>query len=236
MLAPRRFTHTSPLCYNPGMKRAALYTMRVLALLILASLLGFAALVWQVDALGRRDFAQPADVIVVLGARVEPGGRPGSDLASRTYHAVDLWLAEYAPVIICSGGFRNEPLSAASVCRRFAASLGVPEEQIRLADGTSNTQGDAIETARVMAENGWENAIVVSHPLHLYRARWLFRQAGVDAVTSPTTTETGMIYWPLRLWYAVREAGAIVVTALTGTGLLPETLVSRLQSWSAVLP
>jgi uncharacterized SAM-binding protein YcdF (DUF218 family) len=218
------------------MKRAALHTVRVLALLVLACLLGFAVLVWQVDALGRRDHAEQADVIVVLGARVEPGGRPGSDLTSRTYHAVDLWLAEYAPAIICSGGFQDEPLSAASVCRRFAASLGVPEEQIWLADGTSSTQGDAIETARVMAENGWKSAIVVSHPLHLYRARWLFRRAGVDAVTSPTTTETGLIYWPLRLWYAVREAGAIVVTALTATGLLPQSLVSRLRSWSAVLP
>ena len=61
-----------------------------------------------------------ADAIVVLGARVNADGSPGSDLTSRTYHAVDLWLAGYAPHIICTGGFKNERLSAAAVCRRFA--------------------------------------------------------------------------------------------------------------------
>ena len=77
-------------------------------------------LTWQVDRLGREDQARPSDVIVVLGARVNADGTPGSDLTSRTYHAVDLWQPGMAPVIICTGGFRNEPLSAASVCKRFA--------------------------------------------------------------------------------------------------------------------
>ena len=211
--------------------------LRGLALLLLVALLGFAFLAWQVDRLGGRDDAQAldapaADTIVVLGARVNADGSPGSDLTSRTYHAVDLWLAGYAPHIICTGGFKNERLSAAAVCRRFAVELGVPADRVYLADGSSNTIEDAVSAAQVMAGQGWRKAILVSHPLHLYRARWLFRRAGLDVVTSPTSTEVARIAPPLRLWYAVREAGAVVVTALDGWDTVPPEWIARLQRWS----
>jgi uncharacterized SAM-binding protein YcdF (DUF218 family) len=214
--------------------------LRAVGLVVVGSataiVLGFAFLTWQIDRLGRRDDARAADAIVVLGARVEPDGHPGSDLTSRTYHAVDLWRAGYAPQVICTGGFKDEPLSAAAVCRRFAIELGVPHDQIWLADGTRSTVEDATATAKVMADRGWHTAILVSHPLHLYRARWLFQLAGVDVVTSPTTTKTDRIFLPVRAWYALREAGAIVVTALDSAGWLPSTWADTLQSLSSELP
>ena len=176
--------------------------------------------------------APAADAIVVLGARVNADGSPGSDLTSRTYHAVDLWLAGYAPHIICTGGFKNERLSAAAVCRRFAIELGVPADRIYLADGSSNTIEDAAATAQVMADQGWRKAILVSHPLHLYRARWLFRRVGLDVVTSPTSTEVQRIAPPVRAWYAVREAAAILITALDGWKIVPPEWIARLQRWT----
>lgn len=215
-------------------------TLRAVGVVLIGGLavlvLGFGLLAWQVDRLGQRDDARSSDAIVVLGARVEADGRPGSDLTSRTYHAVDLWQAGYAPVIICTGGYKNERLSAANVCHRFAVELGVPADQVRLADGTTNTNEDAAATARVMAENGWSTAILVSHPLHLFRARWLFREAGVDAVTSPTSTETGNIFPLLRAWYVLRESGAIIVTVLERWGWLPPEWTERLQALSYGLP
>jgi len=108
------------------MRRLLRAVLRALLLLIALTLLAFAFLATQVDRLGRRDDARPADVIVVLGARVNPGGSPGSDLTSRTYRAADLWLDGYAPHIICAGGFKDERSSAAAVCRRLAIALGVP--------------------------------------------------------------------------------------------------------------
>ncbi len=210
--------------------------VRTVLLLLLLAILGFAFLVWQVDRLGREDYARPADVIVVLGARVNADGSPGSDLTSRTYHAVDLWNAGIASEIVCTGGFRNEPLSAASVCKRFAESLGVPGAQVHLADGSSNTIEDAQSTHEVMAQHGWRSAVLVSHPLHLFRARWLFRRAGIDAVTSPTSTDTQRIFAPLRIWYDIREAGGVVVTALDGWAIIPDEWVAKLQTWAYGLP
>lgn len=210
--------------------------LRTLAVLCILTLISFGFLALQVDSLGRQDHAQPADAIVVLGARVEADGRPGSDLTSRTYRAVDLWQAGYAPHIICTGGFKDEPLSAASVCKRFAAELGVPDSLVFLADGSTNTVEDAQVSAQLMAAQDWRTAILVSHPLHLFRARWLFERAGIDAVTSPTSTETARIFLPLRLWYAGREAAAVIVTALHGWEVIPAEWVAKLQTWAYRLP
>jgi uncharacterized SAM-binding protein YcdF (DUF218 family) len=218
------------------MRRVLRAILRVVLLVLLLAFLGVAFLTWQVDRLGREDQARPSDAIVVLGARVNADGSPGSDLTSRTYHAVDLWQAGTAPNLICTGGFRDEPLSAASVCKRFAASLGVPAESIFLADGSTNTIEDAQSTREVMAREGWRSAVLVSHPLHLFRARWLFRRAGIDAVTSPTSTDTQRIFPPLRVWYDLREAGGVVLTALDGWSLIPPQWVAKLQTWAYGLP
>ena len=202
----------------------------------LFSVAGIALLAWQVDRLGQKDDVRSADVIVVLGARVQPDGQPGPDLSSRTGHAVALWHQGYAPFIICSGGFKNERLSAAAVCREDAVEQGVPRERVFLADGTANTAEDARAAAEVMAENGWRSAILVSHPLHVFRARWFFQHAGVQVVTSPTSTETSRIYLPLRVWYAVREAGSMVVTTLEDWGWFPDAWRQRLEIWRVNLP
>jgi uncharacterized SAM-binding protein YcdF (DUF218 family) len=87
-----------------------------------------------------------------------------------------------------------------------------------------------------MAREGWRSVVLVSHPLHLFRARWLFRREGIDAVTSPTTTDTQRIFLPLRAWYDLREAGGIVVTALDGWSIIPEQWVAKLQTWAYALP
>lgn len=219
-----------------GMRRLVRVALSVLGLVILAGLLAIGALAWQIDRLGRQDEARPSDAIVVLGARVEADGRPGSDLTSRTLHGVDLWQAGYAPWIICTGGFKNERLSAAAVCKRYAVQLGVPATQVFLADGGNSTAEDALAAARVMREHGWRTAILVSHPLHLFRSRWLFTRAGIDAVTSPTTTETDRIVLPLRLWYVLREEGAMVITSMDEVGWFPQEWKLRLQALSHALP
>jgi uncharacterized SAM-binding protein YcdF (DUF218 family) len=212
--------------------RVARVVALALVLGMFVALLGFALLAWQVDRLGQRDDARHADVIVVLGARVEPDGRPSSDLASRIAHAVEVWRAGAAPYIICTGGFKNERLSAAAVCRRTAIQQGVPADRILLADGTTNTAEDAHAAAGVMAAHDWHTAVLVSHPLHLFRSRWLFEREGVDATTSPTSTQVHRIDWPVRLFYMAREAGAIIATQMESWGWLPASLKWQLQELS----
>jgi uncharacterized SAM-binding protein YcdF (DUF218 family) len=181
--------------------------------------IAFAALCRQINRTGERDEAQPADAIVILGARVEADGNPGPDLYSRTLHAVDLFQRGLASYLICSGGYRGDRLSAASVAARLAARAGVPAERILLADGSMTTREDAARVRELMAEQGWSTAIVVSHPLHLERVRLLFEGEGLRVYTSPTTTDLGAMPWSLRAWLTAREAGGIIWAGLEKLGI-----------------
>lgn len=211
--------------------------MRVLkcALLLLVSvalacLLGFGVLCFQIDCYGRRDLAQPTDAIVVLGAKVLPDGQPGPDLRARTQHAVDLYQAGLAPQLICTGGVQDDPASAAAVCRSLALSLDTPQQAIFLADGSANTEEDARRVALVMNQHGWQSALLVSHPLHLYRAKLFFEKEGLTVYTSPTTTDLDRIDLPLRGYYTIREAVGILWPYVEDAGL-PKEWTDALQEY-----
>ena len=165
----------------------------------------FLKLCLDIDRQGRMDRAQPADAIVVLGARLLPDGRPSDDLEERTWHGVELYRAGWAHNVICTGGPAAGHSSGAAVAKGLAVSWGVSEERVFLAEDCLITSDDARRTARVMAEHGWQKAILVSHPLHVYRAKVLFEREGVIVYTSPTTTGVDGIALPWRLYYIVRE-------------------------------
>jgi len=213
------------------MKRLWRAVTRTLTLIIILLSCAFGILCWQVDRWGRRDEARPVDAIVVLGAQVNPSGEAGSDLTSRTYRGVDLYNAGLSPRLICTGGFADDYMAAGAVARRFAIELGVPPASVFVADGAMTTSEDALVTAALCQEHGWRQVVLVSHPLHLYRARWSFRRAGLHVFTSPTTTDTDRIFPAIRAWYVVREAGALALTVLEDYGIV-EGWLDAVRGWA----
>ena len=203
---------------------------RGLGLIALAGLCAFIFLCWRIDRQGRTDEARPVDAIVVLGAVVQPDGQPGPNLRERVYHAVELLHAGYASHIICTGGEIGDPASAAAVACNLAAQRGLPPEALHLADGSWDTQGDARFAASIMGAEEWRTALLVTHPLHAYRARRFFRQTGIEAYVSPTSTDLSVIEQPWRAYYTVREAVGVLWPLLEGAGL-PEGWTRRLQRW-----
>lgn len=130
-------------------------------------------------AYGSTDRARQADVIVVLG-----GGQSGT--TRRTVHAVALYQQGYAPYIICSGGVApDEWMSEAERCAHAAERRGVPADAIILETASLSTEENAIESAAIMHERGWDDAILVSDDFHLWRAHWLFEKEGVQVWPSP---------------------------------------------------
>jgi uncharacterized SAM-binding protein YcdF (DUF218 family) len=206
-----------------------------LASLGLVVALAFASLCFEIDRYGRKDLAQPADAIVVLGALVLPNGQPGPDLTVRTRHAVALYQTGLASHLICTGGIKDEPASAAAVSRALAISLGVPQDVILLADGSANTEEDARQVATVMNQHGWRSAIVVSHPLHMYRVKLFFENEGLTVHTSPTTTNVDRIALPWRTYYTIREGVGILWPYLERAGFSP-TWTASLQRWVYARP
>jgi len=185
---------------------------------ILLATVAFLILCLSVDIYGRTDRVAPADAIVILGASVLPSGEPGPDLMPRTEKAVSLYHAGYAPYLICAGGIAGDPLSAAAVACRKAEQLGVPWNAVFVADGSNNTREDVRRTTEIMRRQKWSQAIVVSHPMHLLRARMLFDHAGVETYSCPTSTDVSQIPFRWRALYAVRESGLIVLDLLYPEG------------------
>jgi uncharacterized SAM-binding protein YcdF (DUF218 family) len=200
------------------------------ALLALLGAAGFLILAWRINRTGAHDQAQPADAIVVLGARVEPDGEPGPDLRSRTLHGVRLFQRGMAHFLVCTGGYKNDRLSAASVACDLAVSQGVPSDKVLLADGAMTTQEDAISTRNLLASYGLQTAILVSHPLHLERARILFEGQGITVYASPTSTDLASIPWRSRAWLSARETVGIISSTLENWGL-PHDWTTQLSLW-----
>jgi uncharacterized SAM-binding protein YcdF (DUF218 family) len=200
-------------------RRLARGLLTLAVLVLLAGAITFFYIGWRINHTGTRDKARRADAIVVLGARVEADGQPGPDLKVRTLHAVDLFQRGLAPYLICTGGYRDDQFSAAAVACDLAVLQGMPAEKVLLADGSMTTREDAASARDLMLAHGWQTAILVSHPLHLERARILFEGEGLTVYPSPTNTDLATIPWKTRTWLTAREAVGIIWIGLEELGV-----------------
>jgi uncharacterized SAM-binding protein YcdF (DUF218 family) len=156
---------------------------------------------------GSTDYAQSADVIIVLGAGLHDDNSPSEVFWGRTERASELWDRGLAPIIICTGGLPGRATrTEASVCSELLQQRGVPGDIIILEEHSRSTEENALESRIIMDANGWHTAIVVSDGFHLMRASWLFGQAGIESYTSPVPFSAVN---PLRLVVAIgREVAA----------------------------
>lgn len=180
-------------------------------------------LMWLIDRTGRVDEARSVDVIVVLGAGVRPDGSPGQDLIERTWHGVALYKAGWAETILFTGG--QGPHSASNLGSKMAIEMGVPPDAVFPVEGPWETLGDARYSTMLMRQHSWHSALLVTHPLHCYRARRFFRQEGVVAYVSPTGP-VDSVPQPWRTYYTWREAVGVIWPYLN----LPDWFTTWLQS------
>lgn len=171
------------------MKRYLPKLRRIFLLLLLIWLLACGILVAIIYYTGTIDEAENADVIIVLGAGLSRDGRPNSALTRRSEHAAELWKNGYAARIICTGGVGlNQTRSEADGCREVLTREGVPQSAIVLEERSRSTEENAMFTLDIMRELGFESAILVSDSYHVFRARYIFAQVGIDVVLSPVAT------------------------------------------------
>ena len=161
--------------------RASVAALAVLGLAWVASMVA-------VDRAGRRDHAQRADAIVVLGA-AQYVGRPSPVLRARVDHAVALWKRGLAPTLILTGGTgAGDTVSEAAVARKYAMSKGVPDRAIVLEINGRTTSESVRAVARIMEDREQHSVILVSDPFHMLRLSILARRHGLEPYTSPTRT------------------------------------------------
>jgi uncharacterized SAM-binding protein YcdF (DUF218 family) len=169
-------------------KRALAIARRVLTIIVVVMFVLWASSAAAVLVWSSRDEAQPAQVIVVLGA-AQYAGKPSPVLRARLDHALDLWDRHLASLLILTGGTgAGDTTSEAAVGRNYARKHGVPDSAI-LVENEGRTTSESMRAVAAMLEvRGLQTALLVSDPFHMLRLRVLARRFGFTPYTSPTQT------------------------------------------------
>ena len=175
---------------------------------VLAALAGAGVLVGlltvQIERQSESEEAQPADVILVLGA-AEYRGRPSPVLKARLDHALELYAKGLAPRIMTTGGAGGDPVfTEGAVGRSYLASHGVPTEAIIVENEGESTVRSVAMAGEIMRRMGLHSVIVVSDGYHIYRVKRMLQAIGLTVYGSPRKEKSagGVRDW----WNYVKQA------------------------------
>ena len=159
---------------------------------------------------GSRTEETKVDCLIILGAGLY-GEYPSRILVSRLDTALD-YLDSQAdiPIIVSGGQGSGETITEAEAMLRYLRRKGVDESQIRKEEGSTSTWENLSYSLAIMQEMGLdaENATVavVTSEFHLYRAKYIAGQLGINSVGVAAQTP----YLNLRILYHCREAVAVL--------------------------
>jgi uncharacterized SAM-binding protein YcdF (DUF218 family) len=157
----------------------------------------------------RTDQARPAQAIVVLGT-AQYNGWPGPVFQARLDRAIELWQAGYAPVVVVTGGkMPGDGYTEAEAAWAYLTNAGVPPEAIVTENAASDTWESMQGVAALLEPSGIHQVIVVSDGFHLFRARMMARDVGLQAWGSPAEMSPIRTGGGGELTYVIREAAAV---------------------------
>lgn len=194
--------------------------------LVIVALLGVGlAAAWttfRIQQQGDTDEARQADAIVVLGA-AQYDGRPSPVLEARISHAVDLYDAGVAPLLIVTGGkAAGDRTTEASAARDWAIRAGVPAAAI-LAEDRGRTTLESLEAVTaILGAHGLTSAVFVSDRTHMLRVLRIATDQGIEAWGSPTPSGPVDLDQGRRLEAIAHELGALAVYVFGGGHLVLE--------------
>jgi uncharacterized SAM-binding protein YcdF (DUF218 family) len=186
---------------------------RLVALAVVAVLLvvgGTAAAIWWT---ARQDDRPRSDAIVVLGAS-QFDGEPSSVFKARLQHARALWEDGVAPRVVTVGGSQpGDRTTEAQAGAAFLEERGV--DAVAVPEGRNTLESmEAVE--RLMADEGWASAVLVTDPWHSLRSRTMARDQGIEAETSPTRAGPSVRTRGTQVRYIARETAAYLYYRLLG--------------------
>lgn len=158
----------------------------ITALLVLAAYIaGNAVSICRYSA---RDERCAADAAIVLGAAVYHG-EVSPVYRERLQHGIMLYEQGYVKKIIVTGGLsEGNDCSDAYAAKLYLMSQGISEEDILMEEESAITQENLENAQKLMVQQGYQSAVIVSDPLHMRRAMLLAEDLGIEAYSSPTET------------------------------------------------
>lgn len=187
---------------------------RVAAVLLAVFVLYVGLTFAQVVQVARRNQAQPAGAIVIMGA-AQFDGTPSAVFESRLQHGLDLYDEGLAERVVVTGGRQEgDRFTEAESGANWLRARGVPDEALRLEVDGSNSYEQLAASANFLAGEDVREVIVVSDPFHGKRLEEIADELDLVAHVSPTGTS------PISGWSEaramVRETVAVSVGRLIG--------------------
>ena len=158
---------------------------------------------------GGRDERRAADAIVILGA-AQYDGRPSPVFEARLAHAVDLYEAGVAPILVVTGGkAEGDRTTEAAAARAYALARGVPETAI-LSEDQGRTTLESLENVRdLFRGRGLSSAVFVSDRTHMLRVLRIATDQGIEAWGSPRPAQPDRRRSRRRVEALLHELGAL---------------------------
>ena len=190
------------------------WAIRGIVLLFAGLLIYLTVTFVQVWSASRRDQAQPAQAIVVLGA-AQYAGTPSPVLKARLDHAADLYLHRLSDVIVVTGGRQPGDITTeAAASAAYLGKKGIADSHIlREVNGRNSWQSLAAAATFLKAQHR-TRVLLVSDPFHSARIAAMAKELGLTAFVSPTRTSPikGSARWP----YFGKETLAVAAGRIVG--------------------
>ncbi|WP_426571839.1 YdcF family protein [Aquihabitans sp. McL0605] len=163
----------------------------------------------QVWSASRTDGARKAEAIIVLGA-AQYNGKPSPVLRNRLDHALALYDAGKAPLIVVTGGRQQgDRYTEATAGYNYLRAHGVPDRAIRKEVQGRTTYESVAAAARFLREEGVDDVLLVSGPATSKRLDGIAADVGITASTSPSQGTPS-------LRSLIRETAAVSLGRLVG--------------------
>src|SRR5687768_8039909 len=142
---------------------------RMIGVAVLAVLLVVTSTALAIWWTARQDSRPGSDAIVVLGS-AQYNGVPSSIFEARLEHALALYEAGVAPVIVTVGGKADgDRFTEAEAGAQYLAQAGVPAEALLPVPEGVDTLESMRSVSAAFDERGWATAVVVTDPWHAMR-------------------------------------------------------------------
>ena len=152
-----------------------------------------------------------ATYMIVLGAKVKPGGIPSLSLKNRLEEAVK-YLKKYprVKVIVSGGKGEDEDRTEASVMLKYLQDNGIDTNRIVVEDQSTSTY-ENLSFSKELLPKETKKITIVSNDFHLKRAKYLAESLGfeVDVVAAKTPKS-------VELKLTLREKAALLKTYVFG--------------------
>lgn len=166
------------------LKRIIFALLFILIILVLI----FYWLDYEMNAALKNEADGSNEYVVILGAKVKPGGIPSQSLKNRLDAAVD-YLQKYPTVkaIVTGGQGADEDRTEASVMADYLIEHGIAEDRVLLEDQSTTTYENLLFAKKMLPAN-IVSITIISNDFHLKRATILARKLGLkaDVVAAPT--------------------------------------------------